>query len=329
MGSLTTPDAVYASQLFRCGEGLPLWSPEHTKHGEVLVGDVGYMRHGAFYRLFNATKAADDPINKEYGVPNGNSYKPFTQSQYGLNRDLNAISPGPMCSKSLTKLIVGGGAGTHGVDASFHFKCTDDQGAFLLLKDAATREELHPSRRMENYMHRNFRSWQSFAVDDLDVDLQPEDIMFVRGWVKTTQWAVAAITHEGREARVSISGEIGSVADAHLSIHKSDEVSNYYAHRTGPSRILHRKRHKHHHSSDSGSVEPSERDDADQLDQCIFLHYYKLKRRRFLGFKKLEAAAEPRDPSGPHDDDDEFVVEEASAREKASMPMRFRRDSQA
>ncbi|KAF9806321.1 hypothetical protein IEO21_08727 [Rhodonia placenta] len=313
MSSLTTPDAVYASQLFRCGEGLPLWSPEPTKHGEVLVGDVGYMRHGAFYRLFNATKAADDPINKEYGVPNGNSYKPFTQSQYGLNRDPNAISPVQQEPHEAYSRRRSGD-----VSVSLHDRCTDDQGAFLLLKDAATREELHPSRRMENYMHRNFRSWQSFAVDDLDVDLQPEDIMFVRGWVKTTQWAVAAITHEGREAKVSISAEIGSVADAHLSIHKSHEVSNYYAHRTGPTRILH------------GSVEPSEHDDADQLDQCIFLHYYKLKRRRFLGFKKLEAAAEPRDPSGPHDDDDdEFVVEEASAREKASMPMRFERDSQA
>lgn len=112
MNSITTPDAVYASQLFRCGEGLPLWFPEPTKHGEVLIGDVGYMRHGAFYRLFNAMNRADHPINSTYGVPNESSYKPFVQSQFGLNQQPAAIAPGAICSKSLTKLAVSGEVGT-------------------------------------------------------------------------------------------------------------------------------------------------------------------------------------------------------------------------
>ncbi|EED78509.1 predicted protein [Postia placenta Mad-698-R] len=67
MSSLTTPDPVHASQPVRCSEDLPLWSPEPTRHGEVLVGDVGYIRHRVFY--LNATKAADDLIHKEYGAP--------------------------------------------------------------------------------------------------------------------------------------------------------------------------------------------------------------------------------------------------------------------
>jgi hypothetical protein len=37
----------------------------------VRIGDVGYTKQGAFYRLFNAGRSADDPINSRWGVPDG------------------------------------------------------------------------------------------------------------------------------------------------------------------------------------------------------------------------------------------------------------------
>ncbi|KAI0370551.1 hypothetical protein BV20DRAFT_1073972 [Pilatotrama ljubarskyi] len=60
---------VYSKLLFRRGQGYPLWEPEPTRAGEVLIGDVGHIYQGAFYRLFNATLPADHPVNQPYGVP--------------------------------------------------------------------------------------------------------------------------------------------------------------------------------------------------------------------------------------------------------------------
>ena len=51
---------IYAEQLFPLGHGHALWEPEPTRFGAVQIGDVGYLRDGAFYRLFNALRPADE-----------------------------------------------------------------------------------------------------------------------------------------------------------------------------------------------------------------------------------------------------------------------------
>ena len=48
------PSDVYAASLLPVGEGYALWYPEpHDSTGEPQIGDVGYVRQGAFIRLFN------------------------------------------------------------------------------------------------------------------------------------------------------------------------------------------------------------------------------------------------------------------------------------
>ena len=39
------------------------------KYGPVKVGDVGFVREGRFFRLFNALLPADDPSHKETPLP--------------------------------------------------------------------------------------------------------------------------------------------------------------------------------------------------------------------------------------------------------------------
>ncbi|PCH43308.1 WD40 repeat-like protein [Wolfiporia cocos MD-104 SS10] len=323
MSNPDVPSSVYASQLFRCGEGLPLWTPEPTKFGEVTVGDVGYTHNGGFFRIFNATKEADDSVNREYGVPDPASYKPFLPSQYGSHKLPDAIQAGPLCSKSVSKLSVEASAKVVGASAALQFECNDDQGALLLLKESATREELHPSRRMANYMHHNFQSWVTFARDTLDVDLKDEQIVFVRGWVKTTQWTVAAITHQGRQGKISISGDPGAQASLSFTAAHSHETMNYFAHRSGPPQKTKTDTKGKARTRDSedvsmaddrssshdsyGQEDSESADEPLPLNQCIFLHYYRLKRRRFLGLKKLEAAAEPKDPDDQFDEDDNHI----------------------
>ena len=49
--------------------GHALWEPEpRNPNRPVQVGDVGFIREGRFYRLFNALLPADDPSH-ERGVP--------------------------------------------------------------------------------------------------------------------------------------------------------------------------------------------------------------------------------------------------------------------
>lgn len=56
---------VYADQLYKLGKGYAQWQPEPTKFGEILLGDVGFLREGSFYRLFNILHDSDHPINAE------------------------------------------------------------------------------------------------------------------------------------------------------------------------------------------------------------------------------------------------------------------------
>ena len=49
----SAPDIVYPSSLATLYQGYALWYPEPHVTGEAQIGDVGYIREGAFIRLFN------------------------------------------------------------------------------------------------------------------------------------------------------------------------------------------------------------------------------------------------------------------------------------
>lgn len=106
---MTTAAEVYAAQLLTRRLGWPLWQPEPTKFGEVLIGDVGFVQNGCFYRLFNALRPADDPVNALCGVP-----PDFVPLQYNETALLHTVHdylpPGPLYSSSVRHVAVGGGA---------------------------------------------------------------------------------------------------------------------------------------------------------------------------------------------------------------------------
>ncbi|KAF9810944.1 hypothetical protein IEO21_06748 [Rhodonia placenta] len=54
-----------------------------------------------------------------------------------------------------------------------------------------------------------------------------------------------------------------------------------------------------------------------KCDQCIFIHYYKMKKRLKICPIIMKAAAGPKDPdTGPPDDDDDFETEEVPSNAK-------------
>lgn len=71
------PFTVYRDQLTSLYQGLALWKPNPPAVGEppkasydkVSIGDVGYVREGAFIRMFNVMLPWDHASNRTLGEP--------------------------------------------------------------------------------------------------------------------------------------------------------------------------------------------------------------------------------------------------------------------
>ena len=91
---------VYTEQLRELRRGLALYYPEPSPDdGAVEIGDVGYTKQGAFYRLFNVSLPANDPA-QSLGVPEG-----FQPLDMGRIRHFEAaLEPGPLHSKTVSRV---------------------------------------------------------------------------------------------------------------------------------------------------------------------------------------------------------------------------------
>ena len=99
------PAEVYAKQLFSLNFGYPLWNPEPPpSEGEMLLGDVGFVKNGTFYCMFNATRPPDDPVNKD-GVPEGYTAFQFRSAKSLISRP-GAIQKGVLHSRTIEKTDV-------------------------------------------------------------------------------------------------------------------------------------------------------------------------------------------------------------------------------
>lgn len=151
----------------------------------------------------------------------------------------------------------------------------------MLLKDHATSKRVHPSdKRFIDYMQKHWKEWHSLVSETMV--LEPEQIVLVSGFVKTTQWAMAAFLNAGSAHEVAFQAGAGPFSQAGFSAAVSTEYSSSVQHRIGPI------------SEDKIQTE------ARPQNQCIFLSYFKLKRPRFpKSHFKIVAAAEPKDDDPP------------------------------
>jgi hypothetical protein len=62
---------VYQDRLSDLYHGVALWNPYPSKnvYNQVSIGDVGYLREGAFIRMFNVMLPWDHPSNRTLGHP--------------------------------------------------------------------------------------------------------------------------------------------------------------------------------------------------------------------------------------------------------------------
>lgn len=142
-------------------------------------------------------------------------------------------------------------------------------------------------------MKKHHRSWVDFAENELDLEISPEDIILVRGWVKTSEWAVAAFKSDTRSYGGSISASFNAVPSAGFEFKVSKKDSMMCASNSGPK------------PTQSSSMLNSSTSTPSTLpqNQCIFLQYYKIKYRRFWLPSKIQAAAGPSQlPDAPPED---------------------------
>ncbi|EMD31093.1 hypothetical protein CERSUDRAFT_120141 [Gelatoporia subvermispora B] len=300
--------AVYADQLYSLGHGMPLWLPEPTQQEgelpepEVQIGDVGYLHKGGFFRLFNISRPLGDPLNRR-GCPGGPSYQSFqlnTTATYDLP---NAIPPGSLYSRSMKEISVGAGAAVPAAGGAFQYQYSGGQGAIIVLQDSAKSKELHESRRLVNHIRQNFEHWYQFVTEELDRDLQREELIVVRGWVKTTHWAVAAFAEGGHSGSLTFNTNFAIPASVSLNINVSANVAVCKQHRISTN---HREQSTQTLPMLTGSESSLHSLEGGEIsaNQCIFLHYYKVKLRRFWRWRPIDikAEAEPRDDFGHPDD---------------------------
>ncbi|KAI0685405.1 hypothetical protein BC835DRAFT_521192 [Cytidiella melzeri] len=228
---MTSAAEIYAAELSSRGHGLPLWIPEPTDSGEVLIGDVGYVWRGAFFRLFNVTRAADDPVNRD-GVPD--DFEVLTYARQAHHRIKDFVH-GALCSRTVRSSSAKAGlsADVANVGFSYKFECTASRGAALVMRDAGVLEEVHASGPFEDYFKRHRNSWEAYATRG-GLPLGVEDFLLVRGYIKTTAWGVAAFMGGSNAHELSFQADGASFINAQFSVSNSVGVDPSIERRVGP-----------------------------------------------------------------------------------------------
>jgi hypothetical protein len=205
---------TYRDQLASLYHGHALWEPDPARlYDRVRVGDVGYVKRGHFFRMFNVLLPADDTA-QVYGVPEG-----FVQLNMGPFHNVCTLNlpQGDYCSNTV-KVVRGDGhqaeyatscypvqACSHatndisgpGEPTSATFRCRRNSqgGAFLSLPFHGVSEDAIRVKAFATYIRKHCDSWLEFMdINNLDIT-RLEDIILVTGCVLTSSWAMAAFTN--------------------------------------------------------------------------------------------------------------------------------------
>lgn len=165
----------------------------------------------------------------------------------------------------LTTIDVKVYSGLAGGELSYSFSWTSKAGAVLQMTDHADKEAIYTNRVCPAYMAAHYKSWCDYATEvgfDLDAVGMVGPVL-VRGWVKTSGWALTAWSSDTRAKRFEINGNAADVAGLGLAFKFEDSIECPPEHRAGPL-----------------STEPHRVDGRSPArDQTVFMSYYKMKSR--------------------------------------------------
>ncbi|EKM59058.1 uncharacterized protein PHACADRAFT_86540 [Phanerochaete carnosa HHB-10118-sp] len=275
----SAPDEIYSSSLATLHEGHALWYPEPHESGELQIGDVGFMSRGAFIRLFNLDTSAPEKKVTFWPTP-FEDIEPLPPHVLQIDRRRRPLLPTHYRSHGVESRQIHASAdvsaGTNvSVGLSTEYTCKAAQGAVLALKSQAYAESIFENLVLKKYIMRNHDKWYAYVKGVLGQDIKPEDIVVVRGWVKTeADWAAAAFSNTSTSSSVSLEGQVGGVAGL-------DMGTSYTSSMTGPM-----VQRQGEYLEDTSVPHPPEA----KRDQSVFVRRFKM-RRRFGFLKKIVAGA--------------------------------------
>ncbi|EMD32764.1 hypothetical protein CERSUDRAFT_77143 [Gelatoporia subvermispora B] len=206
--NIPSPEQTYANGLLHLREGLPVWNPKPPPvQGEVHIGDVGYFRRGQFYRFFNTFSQ-----NAPGGADVHNEHDTFAELELPHNANSLRADPEsccirinePQCSSSIKIIRLEGEVqAAHIARGRFSVTHENGEGAMLLIHDKTRRDEFHDNMWMKQHVLQNFDRWVKYIQDTIGASISEDDVYFVRGFVKTKSWTIAAFqrssaSYEGR-----------------------------------------------------------------------------------------------------------------------------------
>ncbi|KAF8260476.1 hypothetical protein EI94DRAFT_1748313 [Lactarius quietus] len=265
--------SVYREQLTSLYHGHALWDPDPANlYDMVSVGDVGYVREGYFFRMFNVLLKSDHPSNRIIGEPD--PYEPVDLGPF-VNVRVSRLSRGDYHSRyvSTQEHNIGVQAQAPRTPADSNpitsFRCRKKLGAFLSLPYDGYREDVIRTKAFEDYIRDHCESWFTFAQRNrLDVQ-RMEDIILVSGCTLVTAWAAAAFVDNNVDSEITLGSQQLGDSGATFQWHFARENRQSVAYNNS-----------------------QERPDPPQT-QCVFIRGFRAK-RIFLGlYTGLRAAAEP------------------------------------
>lgn len=102
----SSPYIIYSSSLSSLDLGYALWYPEPHDTGELQIGDVGYIRGGAFVRLFNINTSRPDHNVTTWRTP-FTITDPLSADVFQLDRRDAPLTPGHYCSHGVEQIDIG------------------------------------------------------------------------------------------------------------------------------------------------------------------------------------------------------------------------------
>ncbi|EKM58892.1 uncharacterized protein PHACADRAFT_88567 [Phanerochaete carnosa HHB-10118-sp] len=299
------PDKVYSSSLQTLHLGYALWYPEPHKSGEPQIGDVGFIREGAFIRLFNLDTSAPEKKVTFWPTP-FEDIEPLPPNVLQVDPRSRPLAPDHYSSHGVESKGVHASANvTTSVDISAalsaEYTCKAAQGAVLALKSEAHAETIFenhalktsPARTslLKTYIVRNYDKWYEYVKRVLNQDIKQENIVVISGWVKTeADWAAAAFSNSSSSFSGSLKGRAGGGA-------LGAEVGGTYASSvSGPKMHRHGKRDMRQHGKrKSKNTKP---------DQSVFVKQLKVLKRLILPWKVVAGAGYDRLPDRREERDD-------------------------
>ncbi|KAI0278249.1 hypothetical protein BC826DRAFT_927183 [Russula brevipes] len=291
------PFNVYREQLTSLYLGLALWDPvpDSTINHRVSIGDVGFVREGAFSRMFNVILKHDHPSNQKIGKPD--HYVPLHLDPF-VNSRKSTLNKGDYRSRHVSTEEYNPVTATPNDDLTY--ECPGI-GAVLYLPAKGDREDVLRTKVFEDYIRDNVGSWFAWSQKNgLGVE-RTEDLILVTGCTLAKSWAIAAFCDPTTESKVSLS--VQSQSDGRESftwrnVHGSVMNGNSPH---DPVRFF-----VYFYSSciDLACIETNPQPAP---NQCVFIKGFRAKRVLFWT-TTLRAAAEPLPDDPDNRDEDEIQV---------------------